>query len=179
MWQNNLFWWISVIPIHNQSLIKCCGTPTGYYIDYQSCYYMPTRDSHFEYYDNFFNFIVYCAHGFVMTGIAKKLNPYSKELHADWIQCCRVGFGPHEGRPPPVTFAPSGAASYYAQRSDVPPLTALEGLYRSEYQKEKGLRKSGSLLANEGARGINVSSDEAEPFHKAFMDNLYQKTKPF
>lgn len=33
----------------------------GYYIDYLSCYYVPTHDIYFEYYDSTFHNMVYCT----------------------------------------------------------------------------------------------------------------------
>ncbi|XP_055332328.1 uncharacterized protein LOC129584234 [Paramacrobiotus metropolitanus] len=71
--------------------IKCCTTPKGYYIDYASCYYFPTHDQYWEYYDSNFNFVVMCAQGYVATGLACKLDPIGGDLHIDWIQCCRLG----------------------------------------------------------------------------------------
>lgn len=71
---------------------KCCKTPSGYYIDYVSCYYKPTHDFHYDYYDSpSHQVVVQCGTGYVITGIAKKLNPYSSLYNVDWIQCCRVG----------------------------------------------------------------------------------------
>lgn len=81
LWSNSFFWFVYFVPQNNNQLYKCCRPPSGYYIDYVSCYYMPTHDFEFEYYDSVNNFIVLCATGFVMTGISKKINPYSKEYH--------------------------------------------------------------------------------------------------
>lgn len=75
------------------TLYKCCRTPSGYYIDYTSCYYRPTRDQYWEYYDAAI-FVVYCETAYVMTGVARKVNPYDNEYHLEWIQCCRVVFFP-------------------------------------------------------------------------------------
>lgn len=74
-------------------LMKCCRTPSGYYIDYSSCNYKSTHDSHWEYYDSNFHHIVTCASGYVVTGMSKKFNPYSNFRQMEWIQCCRLGFG--------------------------------------------------------------------------------------
>ncbi|GAU92303.1 hypothetical protein RvY_04400-2 [Ramazzottius varieornatus] len=106
---------------------KCCKAPTGYYIDYSSCYYMPTHDQFWEYYDSPIQlsggyFLVYCATGYVMTGLAKKAHPVTQEYHIEWIQCCRLGFGPREKllavrialpRPPPV------ASSYSSSKEPI------------------------------------------------------------
>lgn len=56
-----------------------------------------------EYYNAPAYFLVYCATGYVMTGLAKKVNPYTKpDMHIDWIQCCRLGFGIKPIQPPPA-----------------------------------------------------------------------------
>ncbi|XP_055348222.1 uncharacterized protein LOC129595292 [Paramacrobiotus metropolitanus] len=91
---------------------KCCKTPPGYYIDYTACYYQPTHDQYWEYYDTPSYFLTFCATGYVMTGLPRKLNPYTNpDSHIDWIQCCRVGFGIKPIQPPPrsdntTTYAP-------------------------------------------------------------------------
>ena len=41
-------------------LYKCCKTPPGYYVDYLTCYYLPTHDAYFEYYDSTFHNMIYC-----------------------------------------------------------------------------------------------------------------------
>ncbi|GAU92072.1 hypothetical protein RvY_04206-2 [Ramazzottius varieornatus] len=53
---------------------------------------MSTHDQYWEYYDSVQHIITYCASGYVMAGIAKKIDPYDLEWHVEWIQCCRVGF---------------------------------------------------------------------------------------
>ncbi|GAU92306.1 hypothetical protein RvY_04402-1 [Ramazzottius varieornatus] len=63
---------------------KCCRTPRGYYVDYASCYYMPTRDQYGEYYDATNVMLIYCASGYAMTGIAKKISPFSMDYHIEW-----------------------------------------------------------------------------------------------
>ncbi|OQV15137.1 hypothetical protein BV898_10650 [Hypsibius exemplaris] len=116
---------------------KCCKAPLGYYIDYISCYYMPTHDVYFEYYDAINQIFVYCAQGYVMTGIAKKRNPYTAEFRYDWIQCCRVGMGlPVQAHRPPVTYMPSGAAAYYAPRTMLPEIGISNG-YASQYRSSR------------------------------------------
>ena len=86
---------------------KCCRTPPGYFIDYTSCYYKPTRDQYWEYYDNI-HFVVYCDTSYIVTGMAKKINPYDDQYHLEWVQCCRLGFLPlHPFLPPVVPVAPA------------------------------------------------------------------------
>jgi hypothetical protein len=131
MWANNLNWWQHQISLDDVAPYKCCKTPTGYYIDYVSCYYVPTHDLYFEYYDNPNQFIVYCVQGYVMTGISKKINPYTKEYRYEWIQCCRVGVGRPIALAPPVTFMPSGVPAYSSPGSSPPSISAA---YRSQYQ---------------------------------------------
>lgn len=115
----------------NLSLYKCCKTPRGYYLDYASCYYMPTHDMYFEYYDSPFQFIVYCSQGYVMAGLAKKVNPYTTEYRVEWIQCCRVGYGHPVAHRPPVTYMPSGVPAYRAQQGAV---MAVSPAYLSQYR---------------------------------------------
>lgn len=135
MWSNNLFWYIFVPGLTDQQLYKCCEPPAGYYIDYLSCYFQPTHDQFFEYYDTGIFFIVYCAQGFVMTGISKKINPYLQLYALEWIQCCRIGFGPHKSSVPPVIYnEKSGAAAYYAQRSDPQGHTVLSNAHQLQYR---------------------------------------------
>ncbi|GAU95129.1 hypothetical protein RvY_06804 [Ramazzottius varieornatus] len=99
---------------------KCCKTPPGYYIDYTSCYYVPTHDIYWEYYDSPSHNIVYCRNGFVITGWAKKVNPWNKEWHLDWLQCCRVGYGPPAGELPPDNPVQSGMPSYSRLSEEIP-----------------------------------------------------------
>ncbi|GAU95196.1 hypothetical protein RvY_06856-2 [Ramazzottius varieornatus] len=98
------------------TLYKCCRTPFGYYIDYTSCYYRPTRDQYWEYYDAT-NFVVYCETGYVMTGMARKINPYDNEYHLEWIQCCRVGFLPVATMLAPPTPAIQSGSLHNHRRS--------------------------------------------------------------
>ncbi|GAU95745.1 hypothetical protein RvY_07311 [Ramazzottius varieornatus] len=68
-----------------------------------SCYYMPTHDLDWEYYDSEHHFTVYCAEVYVMTGVSKKLNPWAREYRMEWIQCRRMGYGkPYNVQPPVV-----------------------------------------------------------------------------
>ncbi|GAU92096.1 hypothetical protein RvY_04225-2 [Ramazzottius varieornatus] len=92
LWDNDLQFFVSRRGLDDTNIYKCCRAPTGYYIDYTSCYYMPTHDQYWEYYDSVQHIITYCASGYVMAGIAKKSNQYDLEWHVEWIQCCRVGF---------------------------------------------------------------------------------------
>ncbi|OQV14927.1 hypothetical protein BV898_10828 [Hypsibius exemplaris] len=99
---------------------KCCQTPDGYYIDYVSCYYRSTHDIYFEYYDSQFHLLVQCGTGFVMTGISKKQNPFTRDVHLDWIQCCRVGYGPPAAQSPPIY---NGLAGIPASSGSAVPVT--------------------------------------------------------
>ncbi|GAU96819.1 hypothetical protein RvY_08204 [Ramazzottius varieornatus] len=67
--------------------LRCIYPPslycTGYYVDYVSCYYVPTHDPYFEYYDSLNQLIVYCAQGYVMTGISKKISRFTGEWFFD------------------------------------------------------------------------------------------------
>lgn len=81
--------------LHGHSALSISTHPlyniTGYYIDYVSCYYMPTHDVYWEYYDSQNHFITLCATGYIATGIAKKISPWTGWYNVDWIQCCRLG----------------------------------------------------------------------------------------
>ncbi|XP_055348256.1 uncharacterized protein LOC129595316 [Paramacrobiotus metropolitanus] len=141
--------------LDDPSPYKCCKAPTGYYIDYSSCYYFPTHDQFWEYYDTPQYFLVYCTTGYVMTGIGKKVNPYTTEAHIEWIQCCRLGFGTVPNimpAPPPLAddyYYPSNVSSYSGGEEARPsrPYTGLGGTYgagasqasgRSLFQAEDG-----------------------------------------
>ncbi|XP_055348367.1 uncharacterized protein LOC129595397 [Paramacrobiotus metropolitanus] len=135
MWSGSFQWFIHLTPTWDQVPYKCCQPPPGYYIDYTSCYYQVTHDPFFEYYDNTNFYIVVCANGYVMTGISKKINPYDHEYHIEWIQCCRMGFGPYIATPPPVTTNPTdGSYSLYSPRSNNAPLTHISEAYRGQYR---------------------------------------------
>ncbi|GAV01150.1 hypothetical protein RvY_11904-2 [Ramazzottius varieornatus] len=141
---------------------KCCKTPPGYYIDYISCYYMPTHDIFLEYYDSFNHFIVLCSTGYVMTGISRKANPYTREFHIDWIQCCRVGFGRRVSHPPPVTYSNdySGRAAFAAPAIGGPQTApVVPAAYHHQYKtlKSRNLDKK-----NRTTR----STEESEMVHR-------------
>ncbi|OWA55348.1 hypothetical protein BV898_19732 [Hypsibius exemplaris] len=97
-WDNEQNFFMSRPGIDNVNPIKCCKPPPGYYIDYTSCYYQPTHDQYWEFYDSLTHNLVVCASGFVVTGLAKKFGPIVRvnnnptEWHIDWLQCCRVGY---------------------------------------------------------------------------------------
>ncbi|OQV13985.1 hypothetical protein BV898_11757 [Hypsibius exemplaris] len=152
------FSWIHRIPQDNLVPFKCCKTPLGYYIDYVSCYYQPTHDPNFEYYDSPFQFIVYCAQGHVMTGLSKKVNPYTAEHRYDWIQCCRVGVGLAPRRaahPPPVTYMPSGVPTYRA-RGD---LIGIPAEYSSQYRTFRDAQASDQDQADDQGRESGTQTD--------------------
>ncbi|GAU93941.1 hypothetical protein RvY_05795 [Ramazzottius varieornatus] len=122
---------------------------TGYYIDYMSCYYMPTHDLYREYYDSLNNFVVYCTKGYIMTGISKKISPWTQLYNIDWVQCCRLGFGPPRGLHPPVTYV--GKDGTPVCNSRVLPATEVPCLYQHQYRKSSA---SGTQSTN-GANFCN------------------------
>lgn len=128
-----MYWLLDVAG--TDGLYKCCAPPAGYYVDYLSCYYAPTHDLFFEYYDSRSTFLLICAQGFVMTGLSKKINPHSLLYHLEWIQCCRIGFGPHKFTMPPVIYnEKSGAAAFYSPRSDDAYNPAKNNAHLSNYR---------------------------------------------
>ncbi|OQV14932.1 hypothetical protein BV898_10833 [Hypsibius exemplaris] len=133
IWDNELQFFVGRRGLDDSNIYKCCKAPSGYYLDYTSCYYMPTHDQYWEYYDSIQHIITYCASGYVMTGLSKKFNPFDLEWHIDWIQCCRIGFlsgvvFPAAVRNPPNTTilsrvarsvgAEDGDLANFIQRSD-------------------------------------------------------------
>ncbi|XP_055349906.1 uncharacterized protein LOC129596602 [Paramacrobiotus metropolitanus] len=90
-WDNEYQFRVDRVKDDRTSTLKCCKTPTGYYIDYTSCLYKSTHDQFYEYYDGLY-FVVLCDTGYVMTGTAVKIHPTVGEYYIDWIQCCRLGF---------------------------------------------------------------------------------------
>ncbi|OQV12450.1 hypothetical protein BV898_13250 [Hypsibius exemplaris] len=191
MWNQNWYWYLffTVQPY------KCCKTPPGYYIDYVSCYYVSTHDVFFEYYDNLFHFIVYCAQGFVMTGTIRKTNQYSREPALDWIQCCRVGLGRPFAMAPPVVYSKSGAAAYYAPQgsSMISPVSAAyQAQYRSDYGAinatyQENVRQIGSRSSvrdrradRKLAREVNSRENRPELFHARMEQRVLRPgTKEF
>ena len=92
LWDNDFQFFLFRVPNDEAtSLYKCCKTPAGYYIDYVSCYYMPTHDVYWEYYDSPIHFVTLCSTGYIATGISKKINPGTGWYNVEWIQCCRLG----------------------------------------------------------------------------------------
>ena len=49
-WDNELQFFVARRGLDDTNIYKCCKTPAGYYLDYTSCYYMPTHDQYWEYY---------------------------------------------------------------------------------------------------------------------------------
>lgn len=94
---------------------------------------MPTHDLDWECSDSEHNFIVYCAEGYVMTGVSKKLNPWAREYRMEWIQCCRMGYGKPYNVQPPVVYADSGAAAYHSPPNGAPPDGVPSG-YSGQYK---------------------------------------------
>ena len=154
-------WWIFRVPQDNNTPYKCCKTPPGYYIDYISCYYVPTHDEYFEFYDSINQFIVYCAQGYVMTGISKKINPYTREWHMDWIQCCRVGYGPPAAHPPPVSYTAGGVPSYHAVSGGLTKTgPAYQAQYRTNNEVESDVENVSGKFTNSSLR---KSGNEISP----------------
>ncbi|XP_055333684.1 uncharacterized protein LOC129585135 [Paramacrobiotus metropolitanus] len=126
IWDNEYQFWVgrigSTVSINNdfQQPYKCCKTPKGYYIDYVSCYYVPTHDPNWEYYDSQSNFIVSCGTDYVMTGIAKKISPVGLDWQIDWVQCCRLGYGAATAVSPPIITLPDGRSTFYAASHSTP-----------------------------------------------------------
>ncbi|XP_055338562.1 uncharacterized protein LOC129588392 [Paramacrobiotus metropolitanus] len=133
-WDNDWVFW-TFTP--NTDLIqpyKCCQTPPGYYIDYVSCYYIPTHDLYWEYYDGNY-FLVNCATGYVVTGTAAKFNPIHQEYRIDWVQCCRLGYGAVTALPPPVIQRPGKPPAYVASHNTVQ--TDIPQAYQHQYRRRK------------------------------------------
>ncbi|OWA51638.1 hypothetical protein BV898_16114 [Hypsibius exemplaris] len=166
LWDDEFQFWVyrpgsGPIVGDDRQPFKCCKTPNGYYIDYVSCYYMPTHDVNWEYYDNPSHVIVACTTGFLMTGISKRLNPWTAELHIEWIQCCRLGYGPAVYQPSPVidssaTANYQGRTAYYAAATPrAAPMVIPEG-YLAQYRT---LAPKKSLPQNRTKRSV----DDDEP----------------
>ncbi|GAU88805.1 hypothetical protein RvY_01438 [Ramazzottius varieornatus] len=132
LWDDDQQFLVWRIPFDDTMLYKCCRVPGGYYIDYVSCYYMPTHDNYWEYYDSTQQNIVQCGTGYVMTGIAKKINPTSRVYNLEWLQCCRLGFGPPQYETPPVVYSSSNSPTYQA-RSNIRP-TEVTPEYKPQYR---------------------------------------------
>lgn len=45
-WDNEASFFVMRKVVDDQQSYKCCKTPQNYYIDYMSCYFMPTRDQY-------------------------------------------------------------------------------------------------------------------------------------
>ncbi|GAU96816.1 hypothetical protein RvY_08201 [Ramazzottius varieornatus] len=69
-----------------------------------------------------------------MTGVSKKPNPYTGEFFMEFIQCCRVGFGPPVAHRPPVTYSGSGVPSYQVPAGG---LTTAHPAYQAQYRANK------------------------------------------
>ncbi|GAU94509.1 hypothetical protein RvY_06271 [Ramazzottius varieornatus] len=129
IYDDDFQFWTFRLGQDNSQPYKCCKTPLGYYIDYFSCYYMPTKDIYGEYYDHTSMFLVFCATDHVMTGLGKKINAWGRDYHVDWIQCCRVGVGipPRIYRPPQHTYTYDSYANHsYPNKPS--------GQYAAQYQ---------------------------------------------
>ena len=120
-----------------------------------------------------------------MTGIARKTNPYTREFHIDWIQCCRVknlqrqfsstfairmtyeffiprspvqvGFGKRVSHPPPVTYSNDyGGRAAFSAPAVGGPMTAP--IVPEAYQHQYRTMKSRNMdRNNRTTRGIEES----------------------
>ncbi|XP_055333934.1 uncharacterized protein LOC129585319 [Paramacrobiotus metropolitanus] len=140
IWDNEWIFWVARIGTTRSTAsdyfqpYKCCKVPKGYYIDYVSCYYVSTHDPYWEFYDNVFNFVVYCGTGYVMTGIAKKIHPVGQDWYIDWIQCCRVGYGFPSAVSPPLIRLPDGRTTFYAASNTGAPSTPVPRAYQQQHR---------------------------------------------
>ncbi|XP_055333055.1 uncharacterized protein LOC129584767 isoform X2 [Paramacrobiotus metropolitanus] len=117
----------------NYQPYKCCKVPNGYYIDYVSCYYVPTHDQFREFYDAVTHQIqILCGTGYVMTGLSKKLNPVTQLYNLVWIQCCRVGYGPAAVESSPIVYGPGRTPVFVARDNRLP--TYISENYQSQYR---------------------------------------------
>ncbi|OQV22547.1 hypothetical protein BV898_03373 [Hypsibius exemplaris] len=143
-WDSDFVFW-TWSPTDIKQPYKCGRTPKGYYIDYVSCYFIPTHDVYWEYYDGNY-FITQCATAYVMTGVATKSNPITLEKRIDWIQCCRVGFGPVMAVSPPIINVPNRPPAFTSS-SNIRPLNIPSG-YAHQYQKKRSTLLSPRMRRN-------------------------------
>ena len=130
---------------------------TGNYIDYLSCYYVPTHDLYFEYYDGNF-FLVQCSTGYVITGAALKRNPVNQEQRIDWIQCCRVGWGAIVGLPPPIINVHGRPPAYSGQH--IKPVNVPSG-YSHQYRKKRSIEVDVRYVEDAKTnQTINIDEDD-------------------
>ncbi|OQV26052.1 hypothetical protein BV898_00182 [Hypsibius exemplaris] len=145
---------------------KCCKAPTGYYVDYSSCYYSLTHDQYWEYYDSPIQFtsgyfIVYCASGYIMTGLAKKAHPMvTNEYHIEWIQCCRLGFGAgFRPPPPPPPPEPISYGKYQQYPTGSGPSYDLSNSYGQNWSKPLPIAGMGGPYDELSGKSRNVFVD--------------------
>jgi len=143
---------------------KCCKTPANYYLDYLSCYYVPTHDMFFEYYDSPTFLATFCMTGYVVAGISKKINPNTKLYALDYLQCCRVGFGPPEGHEPPITGYGKDQTPVYSSSREAISRIEVSDPYRSQYQRmpeSRDLSLNITIPTSDG--GIHIWSSRYSP----------------
>ncbi|OQV26050.1 hypothetical protein BV898_00180 [Hypsibius exemplaris] len=151
--------------VDDQNPYKCCKTPPNYYVDYQSCYYMPAKDQYGEYYDATTIILLYCASGYAMTGLAKKISPFSMDYHVEWIQCCRIGFGAQ-----PVFKPPRHSYSYGSYANSSYPNRPPAG-YASQYSGQnlgpRGLKREGGDIYAGGQSQTDKAASYTGGFYGA------------
>jgi hypothetical protein len=163
-WDSDFVWW-TWSPTDVVQPYKCCRTPKGYYIDYVSCYYIPTHDLYWEYYDGNY-FITQCATGYVMAGVGAKVNPINREKRIDWIQCCRVGWGAVIAVSPPVINVAGRPPAYSS--SSVSPVNIPQG-YSHQYRKKRSIANSARNaidIGNSTIFGEEALTDSELPLHR-------------
>ncbi|GAU93985.1 hypothetical protein RvY_05834 [Ramazzottius varieornatus] len=176
LWDNDFQFLTYRVPNDEPTqLYKCCKTPAGYYIDYVSCYYMPTHDVYWEYYDSRNHFVTLCSTGYIATGIAKKISPWTGWYNVDWIQCCRLGFGPPVALPPPVTYIGKDQTPVYRAQNGIATRPEIPPGYRGQYRVDPPIRiefnTSTPLIKNH-----TVAKAEEEPLHP--WSARYKRAKP-
>jgi len=160
LWDNELQFFVGRRGLDDTNIYKCCKTPPGYYIDYSSCYYIPTHDQYWEYYDSIQHIVTYCASGYVVTGISKKFNPFDLEWHIEWLQCCRIGFLSGVNIPP-ATLVSDGSTA------------AAPSRYRREADPEDDESSFAQFLERSD---VNFNSDKLATSRNGFFFN---RTKSF
>ena len=177
VWDNDFLWQLFRPRFDDLQYYKCCKTPPGYYIDYTSCYYMPTHDQYWEYYDAPNLFVTYCTNGYIMTGISKKISPWTQLYNIDWIQCCRLGFGPPKGLPPPVTYSGKDGTPVYSSRAL--PVIEIPVAYQSQYRKPSAIFDRNDTSYNNHSISLPNSADQSTPTDELhFWSNRYAPAKP-
>ncbi|XP_055348254.1 uncharacterized protein LOC129595315 [Paramacrobiotus metropolitanus] len=158
-WDEEISFFVFRPFLDNAQPYKCCKTPQGYYIDYMSCYYMPTRDQYGEYYDSSMHMLVYCASGYVVTGLAKKMSVWTKDYHIEWIHCCRVGYG----AVPDFKRLPSSGAYSYGSYAN----TSQPGRPTAAYADQYNMGNLGAQALKRGYAGGQAHGYDQSPYTSA------------